>query len=164
VSKKTIIIILFAVAFAGIIFVKEYTQNKAKTEADTIIPAHENLNLPLPKPEEDTKKLIFKASGSVTFLLTEKNEIYYYEGVFNGTLNKTDYKKVRFLIRKFNAEIDPNDLMFIIKSDQGASFKNVIDILDEMTINKILPGHYAETEITKEEIDGINIIKQTKNG
>ncbi len=163
-SKKSIVIILFAVAFAGIIFVKEYTQSKAKTELGNIEPTSENLNLPEPKPEKDSGMLMVKASGAITFLLSEKNEIYYYKGVFDGSLNKTDYKNLRQLIKRFNAEINPDDLMFIIKSDQGASFKNAIDILDEMTINKIPPGHYTETEITKEEIDGINIIKQTKNG
>ena len=92
--------------------------------------------------------------------MTEKNEIYYYKGIFNGTLNKTDYKKVRSLIIKFNAEINPNDLMFIIKSDQGASFKNAIDILDEMTISNVPPGHYAEVDMSDAEAQ---LIKMTED-
>ena len=150
-SKKSIVIILFAVAFAGIIFVKEYTQSKAKTELANIEPTSENLNLPEPKPEKDSGRLMVKASGAITFLLSEKNEIYYYKGVFDGTLNKTDYTKLRQIIKRFKAEIDPANLMFIIKSDQGASFKNAIDILDEMTISAVPPGHYAEVAMVPVE-------------
>ena len=117
-----------------------------------------------PKPENDNNRLIIKWSGAVTFLLADNNEIYYYKGIFDGNLHKTDYIKVRGLIKKCNSEINPDDLMFIIKSDKGSTFKNAIDILDEMTINKIPPGHYAETEITEAEINSINILKKTKNG
>ncbi len=43
------------------------------------------------------------------------------------------------------------DLMYIIKANKDATFKNAIDILDEMTISNVPPGHYAEVDITPTE-------------
>jgi len=165
-KRNTIIIFLFAAAFATIIIIKEYTENRSKPEPETgnILPGSDNLNLTEPRPEKGAENLIVKASGAVTFLLSEKNEVYYYKGAFDGRLTKTDYKEVRQIIKKLKSEIIPADLMFIIKSGKGASFKNAIDILDEMVINTIPAGHYAELEITKEEIESINILKKAKNG
>ena len=41
--------------------------------------------------------------------------------------------------------------MYIIKADKEATFKNAIDILDEMTVTAVPPGHYAEVDITDTE-------------
>jgi hypothetical protein len=56
------------------------------------------------------------------------------------------------------------DLMYIIKSDNKSTYKNSIDILDEMTICAVPPGHYAEVDMSPmeatliqktEEVNGI---------
>jgi tRNA U34 2-thiouridine synthase MnmA/TrmU len=52
-----------------------------------------------------------------------------------------------------------SDLMYIIKADKESKFKNVIDILDEMTINGVPAGHYAEVDITDTEAA---LIKKTE--
>ena len=156
-SKKTISLIAIAVFLAGILVIKEYIDNKAKNkeEPQKTKPEVEPFKMTEPTPEKDADKLIIKTSGVVTFLLTSDNVIYYYKGAFTGILNKTDYKKVREIIKTYKAEIDLKDLMFVIKSDPSASFKNAIDLLDEMEINKIPKGHYLETELTEEEIKSI---------
>jgi tRNA U34 2-thiouridine synthase MnmA/TrmU len=51
------------------------------------------------------------------------------------------------------------DLMYIIKSDNESTFKNAIDILDEMSISAIPPGHYAEVDMAPAEQ---MMIKQTE--
>lgn len=156
-NKKTILLLTLGFALAGLLVVKEYIDNSKKDReaAPKTVADMEQLTLPDPKPDEDSQKLIIRSSGAVTFLLTAKDIIYYYKGAFNGTLNKTDYNKVRHIIKKYNTVIDPKELMFIIKTDNTSTFKNTIDLLDEMTINKIPAGHYTETEITEEEINSI---------
>ena len=52
-----------------------------------------------------------------------------------------------------------DDLMYIIKSDNESTFKNAIDILDEMTISAVPPGHYAEVDMIPVEKE---LIKQTE--
>ena len=63
----------------------------------------------------------------------------------------TSFKEIRDVIvnKKKNTPID--DLMFVIKSDDKSTFKNAIDILDEMTISGVKPGHYAEDKISETE-------------
>ena len=41
--------------------------------------------------------------------------------------------------------------MYIIKSDSKSTVKNAIDILDEMSICAVPPGHYAEVDMTDSE-------------
>ena len=158
-------ILLGALIASGVFFYFSKTNKERESTAsasDSMKPVP--MNMYEPKPENKKSEIKIIPSGTVTFLLAANNEIYYYKGVYNDTINKTDYIKLRSLIKKYKAEIKPDDLMFIIKSEKASSFKNAIDILDEMTINNIPPGHYMETEITEAEIDGINIKKQTKNG
>jgi pterin-4a-carbinolamine dehydratase len=47
--------------------------------------------------------------------------------------------------------------MYIIKSDKKSTFKNAIDILDEMAINAVPPGHYAEVEMSDTEAQLIKL-------
>ena len=51
--------------------------------------------------------------------------------------------------------------MYIIKADKEATFKNAIDILDEMTVTAVPPGHYAEVDITDTES---MLIQKTEEG
>ena len=44
-------------------------------------------------------------------------------------------------------------LMFIIKATGQSTFGDNIDLLDEMSICDIKPGHYAEVNLTKEEAE-----------
>ncbi|MBL7702813.1 MAG: hypothetical protein JNM14_11220 [Ferruginibacter sp.] len=101
---------------------------------------------------------------TLTFLLTEGKDIYYYVGPFTGTLNTINRDYAGAFIKAYKEGINPDDLMFVIKSDGSTTFKNVIDMLDEMSKNEVPAGHYKEAEITQEETDKINLIKKTKNG
>ncbi len=56
-----------------------------------------------------------------------------------------------------------DDLMYIIKSDSASTFKNAIDILDEMSISAVPPGHYAEVDMTPAEAELIRLT-EVSNG
>ncbi len=110
------------------------------------------MNMNEPKDEKD-KEMKVKNSGAMTILLGRGNQVYYYYGQLDPNtvteqFKSTTFKEIRKLIleKKNNTPID--DLMFIIKSDKNSTFKNAIDILDEMTISAIPPGHYAEVDMT----------------
>ncbi len=121
------------------------------------------MNMNEPKDEKD-KELKVKNSGAMTILLGKGNQVYYYYGQLDPNtvseqFKSTTFKEMRKLIldKKNGTPID--DLMYIIKSDKNSTFKNAIDILDEMTISAVPPGHYAEVDMTPvEEM----LIKQTE--
>ncbi len=64
-------------------------------------------------------------------------------------LADTTYKR---LVREVKA--DKNSYTYLIKTDDKASYKNVIDLIDELNIN--LVGKYVITDITKPELDLLN--------
>ncbi len=118
------------------------------------------MNEPKDDATED-QQLKVKESAVMTLLLGKQDQIYYYYGTLSADsaskqFKASNFKDIRQLILdKRNAVPDgdkpKSDLMYIIKADKESKFKNVIDILDEMTINKIYPGHYAEVDITDTE-------------
>ncbi|HEY8956021.1 hypothetical protein [Chitinophaga sp.] len=56
------------------------------------------------------------------------------------------------IIRKKAAvfqDFHKNELMVLIKADKASNYKNVVDIMDEMLINKV--DRYAVVDITDKE-------------
>lgn len=113
------------------------------------------MNMNEPKDEKD-KEMKVKNSGAMTILLGKANQVYYYYGQLDPNtvseqFKSTTFKEIRKLILEKKNGTPIDDLMFIIKSDKNSTFKNAIDILDEMTISVIPPGHYAEVDMTPVE-------------
>ena len=113
------------------------------------------MNMNEPKDEKD-KEMKVKNSGAMTILLGKANQVYYYYGQLDPNtvseqFKSTTFKDIRKLILEKKNGTPIDDLMFIIKSDKNSTFKNAIDILDEMTISAIPPGHYAEVDMTPVE-------------
>ncbi len=119
-------------------------------------PTSMNLNMPkdTKDPNLDTK---FKESGSLTLLLGKQNVIYYYYGNDPTKMQTTGYKDVRKIIIDKKKSTPTDDLFIIIKPDKDATYKNAVDVLDEMTINDI--GRYAMVDPTPDEY---KLIQQTE--
>ena len=119
-------------------------------------PTAMNLNMPkdTDKPDEINK---VKETGSLTLMLGKGNVIYYYFGRDPATMQTTGYKDVRKIILDKKKSTPVDDLFIIIKPDKDATYKNAVDILDEMTINDI--PRYAMVNPTPDEY---NKIQQTE--
>ena len=92
----------------------------------------------------------------MTILLGKGNQVYYYFGQLEADkiseeFKSTSFKEIRKLILDKKKATPIDDLMYIIKSDSTSTFANSIDILDEMSISAVPPGHYAEVDITPTE-------------
>jgi len=113
------------------------------------------MNMNEPK-DDSTQILKVKNSGAMTILLGKADQVYYYFGQLDPDklseqFKSTTFKQVRDLIVQKRKSTPIGDLMYIIKSDKQSTFKNAIDILDEMSICLVPPGHYAEVDITPTE-------------
>jgi biopolymer transport protein ExbD len=128
-------------------------------------PSTMDLNMPkdTDKEEEKTKA---KQSGALTVMLGKNNNVYYYEGELSPTgdnFKQTTFKGIRdIIINKKKAviasytgnaaceekarkagktdikyECADEDFIVVIKPTEEASYKNTVDILDEMTINNV---------------------------
>jgi biopolymer transport protein ExbD len=120
------------------------------------------MKLFLPKdtdnPEEQNK---IKASGALTLLLGKNDQIYYYEGELapDASNFKTgSFKDIRKVIIDKKRATDEKDFVVVIKPDNDATYKNTVDILDEMTINVV--KRYAMVDISPVEYSLIQRTEQ----
>jgi biopolymer transport protein ExbD len=159
-------------------------------------PTTMDLNMPkdTEKKDEETK---VKQSGALNILLGKDNSLFYYEGELDPTganFKSGTFKEIRDVIIKKKKEVvdkyvsDPaceaeakakgktiddyckqKDFFVIIKPTDEAVYKNVVDILDEMTINKVaryalVPPFPTELEAVKltENAAGMNTAPPAK--
>ena len=98
------------------------------------------------KPEEQNK---VKASGALTLLLGKNNVIYYYEGELlpdASNFKTTTFKDVRKVITDKKHATDEKDFVVVIKPNKESTYKNTVDMLDEMSISDV--KRYALVDIS----------------
>ena len=117
-------------------------------------PTAMNLYMPkdVDKPEDQNK---VKESGAFTIMLGKQDVVYYYEGLDPTQLKTATFKTIRDEIIRKKQNTNPEDLVMIIKPTENATYKNTVDILDEMTINAI--KRYAMVDISSTESQLIQI-------
>lgn len=89
------------------------------------------------KPEEQNK---VKASGALSILLSKNDKVYYYEGELapdGSNFKSTNFKDIREEIITKKKATDPEDFVVVIKPGNESTYKNTVDMLDEMTINEV---------------------------
>ena len=102
------------------------------------------------KPEEQNK---VKASGALTIMLGKSDGVYYYEGELlpdGSNFKSSNFKEIREEIINKKKSTNPQDFVVVIKPGPEATYKNTVDILDEMTINDV--KRYAMVDIFDTEI------------
>ena len=101
------------------------------------------------KPEEQNK---VKESGALTLLVGKDNNIFYYEGQLapdGSNFKSTNFKEIRTVIINKKRSTDPKDFVVVIKPSAESTYKNTVDLLDEMTINDV--KRYALVDISEPE-------------
>ncbi len=118
-------------------------------------------NLKVPDDSaKDEEKNEAKASGAFTILLSKENHVYYYEGQLapdGSNFKSSNTKDIRTELLKKKENTPAKDLVVIIKPNELSSYKNVVDMLDEMQIAEIKkyaivdidPGENKLIEITE---------------
>lgn len=143
------------------------------------------LDLNMPKDIKDQKEQTeVKESSVLSIMLGKNDQIYYYEGKLTESgdnFKQTTFKGIRDIIINKKKEVisryvtDPEceakakaegkpisncadkDFVVIIKPSPEATYKNTVDILDEMTINQVRT--YAMVKIFDQEFE---LIKATE--
>lgn len=115
------------------------------------------MKLALPKDVDDSEKIKIKVSAVITILMGNKDQLYYYEGDDPTKIKVTGFNGIRSVLLDKKRRTDPAFFEVILKPSPDATYKNTVNILDEMTIDDI--KHYALVDITPDEY---NIIQTTE--
>lgn len=111
------------------------------------------MKLFLPKDTDEKDQNKAKESGSLTLLLGKNRTVYYYEGILKpdgSNFKNTNFNGLRQIILNKKRSTPVDDLVIVVKPDTDATFKDVVDVLDEMTINVI--KRYAMVDIAEPEL------------
>lgn len=142
------------------------------------------MDLNMPKDTEKDKDLTkVKQSGALTILVARDNKLFYYEGELDPTgsnFKSATFKDIRTeIINKKKAVMatyypDPaceakakaegksiddackqKDFFVVIKPTKEATYGNIVNVLDEMTINKV--ARYALVDPGESEVQAIDL-------
>jgi biopolymer transport protein ExbD len=108
------------------------------------------MRLFLPKDTDDPDKT--KASGALTLLPGKNDVVYYYEGLLaqdGSNFRTTNFKDLRDVVITRKKSTKPQDFVVVIKPHAESTYKNAVDILDEMSINDV--KRYALVDISPVE-------------
>ena len=105
------------------------------------------MNLHLPMDSKDS--MLTKRSAVITIIPGEDDRIYYYEGDDATKLQVADFKSIRSILLDKKRRTDPTWFQVIIKPTRDATYKNTVDVLDEMLIDEI--SHYSLVDVSPGE-------------
>ena len=118
-------------------------------------PSVMKLNLP---QDEGEHNMQVPESKTLNLVLGKNNTIGYYLGADAGKMQFTNYSTggLRFEIQKAQDEVslrfgNKSELFAVIKPTPESSYKNVVDVLDEMLINQVT--RYVLTEADEKEMN-----------
>ena len=106
------------------------------------------MELNMPRDENGVSN--YQNSNSKLTLVLLKNDMVF--GYFGNDINNgtgLEIKEARKIIAQGVQKFTRDSLIVIIKPSKEATYKNSVDVLDEMTINKI--SRYEMVDLTKEE-------------
>lgn len=140
-------------------FLLTTTFNKPKTMELVMPEKNENKEVEPPDIPE---------SAALTLLLSENNRIFYYHGIKDPKVEVTNYSRegIRKILLQKKATVEaignPNwKMTVLIKPDDKATYRNMVDILDEMNIVSV--PIYALVDITPKEVELIdNTVKNAQ--
>ena len=101
------------------------------------------------KPEDQNKA---KESGVITILLGKDDNVFYYEGQLDNSASNfksSTFKEIRNVLLDKKTRTPEKDLVVVLKPSEECTYRNVVDILDEMSINVL--KRYALVDISTVE-------------
>jgi biopolymer transport protein ExbD len=107
------------------------------------------------KPEDQNKA---KESGVITILLGKDDNVFYYEGQLDNSASNfktSTFKEIRNVLLDKKARTPEKDLVVVLKPSEECTYRNVVDILDEMAIN--VCKRYALVDISTVETQLIKV-------
>ena len=123
-----------------------FTTQMTKPSATNLFMPHDGDFMPLPE------------SKSMTIIIGNKSDLYYYFGTEEVAIKQQliiqsgySESEIGNLIRAKQKALGStkDDLMIVIKAGNNSDYKNLVDMLDEMLVNRV--KHYSITDLSIQE-------------
>lgn len=102
------------------------------------------MRLVMPDDSKDAGHTQAPAPMTFTFILGGDHDVYYYNGIFNGELSRTNFNKseIRTAIQRKMNEVedryqDKRKTIILIKLTNESAYVDIVNALDEMLINGV---------------------------
>jgi flagellar basal body L-ring protein FlgH len=108
------------------------------------------MQLNMPDKEKIVTTSPIRCSESLNVVIDAENKVHYYQGECNPEVHTTDFSDngIRQVLFAYKRKIG-DVFTVVIKSTDKAKYRNMVDLLDEMTITN--NKHYAIVSITSED-------------
>lgn len=93
-------------------------------------------------------------------IIITNNGYYYYLDHDCSNLQFSSPGGIGSIIADEKARTKEKEIMILIKEREGSSFKQSVDLLDEITKSGIQPGHFAQVELSEKEKNCIQHFKE----
>lgn len=140
--------------------VKEALKEKQLFKFRIITIAEPGKDSPVNVKKEVENNVILVSQKTLVIILAANDVIFYQHGNNCKQLSKTNFKHIKEVLQEEKKNTPVKDLFIIIKATTGSTFKNAVDLLDELVLNNIPAKHYAEIDITAEDINCIENYKK----
>jgi len=135
--KSLVITIIALVVISTVFFIITTTRSSPTT-----------MKLYMPKDENGVSNYQ-NSNSKLTLVLLKKNMIFGYFGNDINNGSSLEIKEARKIIAQGVQKFTRDSLIVVIKPSTEATYKNSVDILDEMSINKIM--RYEMVDLTEKE-------------
>ena len=108
----------------------------------------------LPANPRNGDSTTLAASGVLTLIPIAGDSLYYYEGKDPTKGNFITDKMIRDVIIRKKQTTSPDKFMVILKPSAQSTYKNIVNLLDEMLICEV--KHYVMTDAVKAELLAMN--------
>jgi len=151
-KKIVVITLLIAVGFIIIISFFIFSTTMSQPTAMKLFQAK----------EYDTAKIAASKNAAVNLVLFNDSNIYAYRGTdyTNGKLCTTTDGTLRKYLLQAKNEVNDSSFIVLIRPSSSGTYKNTVNVLDEMTINDI--KRYAMVDVLAEEQKIIDSISKGK--
>jgi biopolymer transport protein ExbD len=115
------------------------------------------MNLAMPDDRSVKDPMLASAEKTLTLVVGGADAIFYYEGIFDGSVKRTSYKStgIRNIIsnkkQRVKDRYKTSGLVVLIKVTKEASYKNIVDCLDEMLINEVSTYMLLDASVDEEK-------------
>ena len=93
--------------------------------------------LQLAEPNDETQNDHKDISTKLTLILIDSEKLYAYEGKDINSGSYQNYGEIRKLVQNSKKKFPKKEFVVIIKTTPKTTYKETVDVLDEMTINDI---------------------------